>query len=149
MLEKTLERHLDSKKIEPVNPKGNQPWIFIGRTDAEAEAPIFWPPDSHHSFTSMSWTVNSLEKILMLGKIEVRRRRGWQRMKWLDGITDSMDMGLSNSGREWRARKPGMLQVMGCRVEHNLETELKQHPRNRSNQGSKNPVPQKTITHWW
>ena len=80
MLEKTLESPLDSKKIKPVNPKGNQPWIVIGRTDAEPEAPLLWPP---------------VVKILMLGKIEGKRRRGWQRMKWLGGITDLMDMSLS------------------------------------------------------
>ena len=69
-------------EITPVNPKGNQPWIFIGRTDAEVEAPLLWPPDA-------------LEKTLMLGKIGGRRRRGWQRMRWLDGITNSMGMSLS------------------------------------------------------
>ena len=84
--EKTLENPLDSKEIKPVNPKANQPWIFIGRTDAEAEAPILWPPDANSC---------ALEKTLMLGKIEGRRRRRWQRMRWLDGITDSMDMSLS------------------------------------------------------
>ena len=76
VLEKTLEHPLDSKEIHPVNPRGNQPWIFTGRTDAEAEAPILWLPDVK------TW----LEKTLMLGKIEGRRRRGWQRMRWLDGI---------------------------------------------------------------
>ena len=65
---------------------GNQPKIFIGRTGAEAEAPTLWPPDAK---------ADSLEKTLMLGKIDGRRRRGWQRMRWLDGITDSMDMSLS------------------------------------------------------
>ena len=83
--EKTPEGPWDSKEIKPVNPIGNQPWIFIGRTDAEAEAPTLWPPDAK---------ANSLEKILMLGKIEGRRKRGRQRIKWLDGITDSMDMSL-------------------------------------------------------
>ena len=67
MLEKTLESALDSKEIKPVNPKGNQLWIFIGRTDAEPEAPILWP---------LMQTVDSLKKTLMLGKIEGRRRRG-------------------------------------------------------------------------
>ena len=88
VLEKTLESPLDSRKIQPVHPKGNQCWIFIGRTDVEAETPILWPPDAKNS-------LDSLEKTQTLGKIEVGRRRGWQRMKWLDGITDSMDMSLS------------------------------------------------------
>ena len=81
VLENTLESPLDGKEIRPVHPKGDQSWVFIGRTDVEAETPILWPPDS-------------LEKTLMLGKIEGRRRRGRQRMRWLDGITNSMDMGL-------------------------------------------------------
>ena len=84
VLEKMLESPLNSKEIKPVNPKGNQPWMFIGRTDSEAKTPIFWPPD----------VKNSLEKTLMLGKVEGRRRRGWQRMRWLDGIIDSVDMNL-------------------------------------------------------
>ena len=87
LLEKTLESPLDSKEIKPVNPKGNQSWIFIGRTDAEGETPILWPPDRKR--------VDSLEMTLMLGKIEGKRRRGWQRMRWLEGVTDSMDMSLS------------------------------------------------------
>ena len=86
VLEKTLESPLDSKEIQPVRPKGNWSWIFIERTDAEAETPVFWPPDAK----------NWLEKTLMLGKNEGRRRRGRQRMRWLDGITDSMDMSLSD-----------------------------------------------------
>ena len=83
VLEKTLQSPLNSKEIKTVNPKGNQPWIFIRRT--EAEASIRWPPDTK---------ADSLKKTLMLGKIEGRRGREWQRMKWLDGITDSMDMNL-------------------------------------------------------
>ena len=86
VLEKTLESPLDCKEIQPVHPKGDQSKTFIARTDAEAETPILSPPDAKNWFI---W------KDLMLGKIEVRRRRGWQRMRWLDGITDSMDMGLS------------------------------------------------------
>ena len=86
VLEKTLESPLDCKEIQPVHPKGNQSWIFIGRTDAEAETPIF----GH-----LMQRTDSLKKTLMLGKIEGRRRRGQQRMRWLDGITDTMDMSLS------------------------------------------------------
>ena len=85
VLEKTLESPLDCKEVQPVHPKGNQSWVFIGRTDVEAETPIIWPPDAR---------ALSLEKTLMLGGIEGRRRRGQQRMRWLDGITDSMDMCL-------------------------------------------------------
>ena len=86
-LEKILEILLDFKEIKPVNPKGNQSWIFIGRTDAEAGTPIL--------FDHLMRRTDSVEKTLMLGKIEGRRRRGWQRMRWLNGITDSMDMNLS------------------------------------------------------
>ena len=78
----TLASLLDCKEIKPVNPQGNQSWILIGRTDAEAEAPVLWLPDSK----------NSLEKTLMLGKIEGRRRRGRQKMmRLLDGITNLME----------------------------------------------------------
>ena len=84
MLEKTLESPLGIKEIKPVNPKGNQSLIVIGRIDAEA--PILWPSNGR---------ADSLDKILMLGKIEGRRRMGQQRMKWLDSITNSMDMNLS------------------------------------------------------
>ena len=76
---------LDYKEIKPVSIKGNQPWIVIGRTDAKAEAPILWQPDAK------SWLIG---KTLMLGKIEGNRRRGWQRLRWLEIITDSMDMSL-------------------------------------------------------
>ena len=86
VLEKTLESPLDCKEIQPVHPKSNQPWIFIGRTVLKLKLQYF----GH-----LIWRVNSLEKTLVLGKIEGRRRRGQQRMRWLDGITDSMDMSLS------------------------------------------------------
>ena len=92
VLEKTLESPLDCKEIQPVNPKENQSWIFIGRTDAEAETPILWPSDDGNTM----WRTDSLRKTLMLGKIEGRRRRGWQRMRWLDGIINWMVMSLSN-----------------------------------------------------
>ena len=86
MLVKTLGSHLDSKEIQPVNSKGNQSWIFIGRTDAEAETAVFWPPDVKNQL---------IGKALMLGKIEGRGRKGWLRMRQLDGITDSMGVSLS------------------------------------------------------
>ena len=90
MLEKTLESPLDCKEIQPVHPKGNQSWVFIGRTDAEAET-----PNTGH----LMRRTDSLEKTLMLGGIGGRRRRGQQRMTWLDGITDSMHMSL---GELWK-----------------------------------------------
>ena len=89
VLEKTVESPLDCKEIQPVHPKEDQSWVFFGRTDAKAETPVLWPPDVK---------TDSLEKTLMLGKIE-GRRRGRQRMRWLDGITNLMDVSLSNSGR--------------------------------------------------
>ena len=86
MLEKTLESPLDCKEIQPVHSEGDQPWDFFGRNDAKAETPVLWLPHEKS---------DSLEKTLMLGGIGGRRRRGRQRMRWLDGITDSMDMSLS------------------------------------------------------
>ena len=85
VLEKTLESPFNCKYIQPVHPKGDQPWVFIGWTDAEAETPILG-----HLMRS----VDSLEKTLMLGGIGIRRRRERQRTRWLDCIIDSMDMGL-------------------------------------------------------
>ena len=86
VLEKTLESPLDCKEIQPVHSKGDQSWVFFGRTDAEAELQYF----GH-----LMQRTDSFEKTLMLRKIEGRRRRERQRMRWLDGITDSMDMSLS------------------------------------------------------
>ena len=86
VLEKTLESPLDCKEIQPVHPKGDQSWVFIGGTDVEAELQYF----GH-----LMRRGDSLEKTLMLGGIGGRRRRGRQRMRWLDGVSDSMDMNLS------------------------------------------------------
>ena len=86
VFEKTLESLLDCKEIQPVHPKGDQSWVFIGRNDVEAENPILWPPMQR---------ADSFEKTLMLEKIAGGRRRGPQRMRWLDGITHSKDMSLS------------------------------------------------------
>ena len=86
VLGKVLKSPLDRKENKPVNPKGNQLWLFIGRTDTEAEAPILWPPDVASSLTG---------KAPDAGTTESKSRRGQQRMRWLDGITDSMDMNLS------------------------------------------------------
>ena len=85
VLEKTFESPLDCKEIQPVHPKGDQSWVFIGRTDVKLKLQYF----GH-----LTRRADSLEKTLMLGGIGGRRRRGWGRMRWLDGITDSMDMGL-------------------------------------------------------
>ena len=86
VLEKTLESPLDCKEIKPVPPKGNQSWVFIGKTDVEAETLTLWLPD---------WRTDSFEKTVMLGKIEGGRRSGRHKMRWFDGIINSMDMNLS------------------------------------------------------
>ena len=105
VLEETLESPLDCKEIQPVHPKGNQSWVFIRRTDAEVETPMEISPGCSleglmlklklQYFGHLMRRIDSLEKTLMLGGIGGRRRRGRQRMRWLDGITDSTDMSLS------------------------------------------------------
>ena len=116
VLEKTLESCLDCKEIQPVHPKGDQSWVFIGWTDVELK---------FQYFGHLMQRADSLEKTLILGKIEGRRRRGWQRMRWLDGITDSWTWVWMNSGSWWWTGRPGVLQSMGLqRVGHNWVTEL-------------------------
>ena len=114
-------RRLDSKEIQPVHPKGDQSWVFTGRTDAEAETPVLRPPHVK------SWTY--WKRLWCWEGNGGRRRRGRQRMRWLDGITDSMDMSWVNSGSWWWTGRPGVLRFMGLqRVGHDWGTELNFHP---------------------
>ena len=104
VLEKTLESPLDCKETQPAYPKGNQSWIFFGRTDAEAETPILWPPDVEN------WLIR---KTLMLRKIEGRRRRGWHSMRcWMASPTEWTRVWV-NPGSWWWTGRPGVLQSMG------------------------------------
>ena len=122
MLEKTLESLLDCKKIKPVNPKGNQSWIFIGRTDAEAEAPILWPPDVKNWLLGKD--PDAGKRLKAGGKGDDRGCDGWI------GSPTHWTWTWVNSGRQWRTGKPGMLQSMGWqRVGHDLATEQQQKAR--------------------
>ena len=115
VLEKTLKSPLDYKEIQPVHPKGDQFWVFIGRTDIEG----LMLKLKHQYFGHLIQRPDSLEKTLMLGKIEGGKRRGWQRMRWLDGITDSVDMDLGGLQELVMVRE-----AWRCRVRHDWVTEL-------------------------
>ena len=116
VLVKTLESPLDWKEIKPVNPKGNQPWIFIRRTDAEVEVPILWPSDANSWHWKRPWC---WERLRTKGEEGIRGRDGW--------MTSLMQWTWANFGRSWGTERPGMLQSMGSQgVGHDLVTKQKQ-----------------------
>ena len=129
VLEKILESPLDCKEIKTINSRGNHSWIFIGRTDAEAEALILCPPDGKNWLIvggkNKQTNKQKQTKTLMLGKIEGRRRRGQQRMRWLVASLTWWTWVWGSSGSWWWTGKPGVLQSMGSeRIGHNWSTEL-------------------------
>ena len=120
VLEKTLESPLDCKEIQLVHPKGDQSWVSTGRTDAKVETPVLWPPHEK------SWLIGKDPHARRQEEIGGRRRRGRQRMRWLDGITNSMGIWVWVNSRSWLwTGRPGVLQFMGSqRVGHDWATEL-------------------------
>ena len=111
-----LKSPLDCKEVQPVHSEGDQPWDFSGRNDAKAETPVLWPPHGN------SWLI---EKTLMLGGTRGKRRRGRQRMRWLDGVTDRWMWVWVNSGSWWWTGRPGVLWFLGLqRVGHDWATDL-------------------------
>jgi len=133
VLEETLESPLDCKEIQPVSPKGNQFWIFIGGTDAKAEY-----------FGHLMCKTDSLQKSLMLGKIEGRRRRGRQRMRWLDSLTDLLDMSLSKLRELVMDREAWCASIHRVANRHDWVTELNWTNKNQDITG--NDVQYSVIT---
>ena len=115
VLEKTLKSPLDCKEIQPVHPKGNQSWVFIGKTDAEAETPILWPPHAKCWLIGKDWFWEGLGA----------GGEGDDTMRWLDGSSTGWTWVWVNSGSWWWTGRPGVLRFMGSqRVGHNWATEL-------------------------
>ena len=132
VLEKTLESPLDSKEIQPVHSKGDQSWMFIGRTGAEAETPTLWRPHAK------SWLIG---KDSDSGRDWGQKEKGMKRMRWLDGITDSMGMSLGKFRGWWWTERTGMLWFMGSqRVGHDWATEFNWTDWN---------VGKRRIRRWW